>query len=34
MTDTTAVHPSAPPRQYRYYDFIMAAFVTVLIRTS
>jgi uncharacterized integral membrane protein (TIGR00697 family) len=28
---SAAVHPTAAPRSYRYYDFVMAAFVTVLI---
>jgi uncharacterized integral membrane protein (TIGR00697 family) len=28
---SAAAHPTAAPRSYRYYDFVMAAFVTVLI---
>ncbi len=31
MTATSTANLAGAPRQYRYYDFIMAAFVTVLI---
>jgi queuosine precursor transporter len=31
MTPTPTVPPPRPPRTYRYYDFVMAAFVTVLL---
>ena len=31
MTTTATADPSHPTRQYRYYDLVMAAFVTVLL---
>jgi uncharacterized integral membrane protein (TIGR00697 family) len=31
MTTSAAAGPTPPPRQYRYYDLVMAAFVTVLL---
>ena len=31
MTATATADPSHPPRRYRYYDLVMAAFVTVLL---
>jgi uncharacterized integral membrane protein (TIGR00697 family) len=31
MTTTATAAPSHPARQYRYYDLVMAAFVTVLL---
>ena len=31
MSTSAAASPPHPPRQYRYYDLVMAAFVTVLL---
>jgi queuosine precursor transporter len=31
VVPSVARHPMAPPRVYRYYDLVMAAFVTVLL---